>query len=111
PDDVRNAASSPGRATRGRNLELRPTEGCVRCGGWVGQLGLEPTPELYVEHVATVFDQVRRVLRSDGTLWLNLGDTFHYRQSSPPFLLGGVPPDLGPGPDPQPGWEPEKRLS
>ena len=76
PDDVRNPASLQA-GHPGANIELRPTEGCVRCGGWVGQLGLEPTPELYVEHVATVFDQVRRVLRSDGTLWLNLGDTFH----------------------------------
>jgi DNA modification methylase len=38
---------------------------------------LEPDPELYIDHVASVFDEVRRVLRSDGTLWLNLGDTFH----------------------------------
>ena len=76
PDNVRNPVSLQA-GHPGANIELRPTEGCVRCGGWVGQLGLEPTPELYVEHVATVFDQVRRVLRSDGTLWLNLGDTFH----------------------------------
>jgi DNA modification methylase len=76
PDDVRNPASLQA-GHPGTSIELRPTEGCVQCGGWVGQLGLEPTPELYVEHVATVFDQIRRVLRSDGTLWLNLGDTFH----------------------------------
>lgn len=37
-------------------------------------LGLEPTPELYVEHLCMVFDEVARVLRTDGTLWLNLGD-------------------------------------
>ena len=76
PDDVRNPGSLQA-AHPGANIELRPTEGCVRCGGWIGQLGLEPTPELYVDHIAAVFDQVRRVLRSDGTLWLNLGDTFH----------------------------------
>ena len=76
PDDIRNPASLQAAHT-GANIELRSTEGCVRCGGWLGQLGLEPTPELYVDHIATVFDQVRRVLRSDGTLWLNLGDTFH----------------------------------
>jgi DNA modification methylase len=76
PDDVRNPDSLQA-AHAGANIELRSTEGCVRCGGWLGQLGLEPTPELYVNHLAGVFDQVRRVLRSDGTLWLNLGDTFH----------------------------------
>ncbi len=49
---------------------------CRKCGGWLGQLGLEPTPERFVEHLAGVFDEVRRVLRPDGTLWLNLGDTY-----------------------------------
>lgn len=49
---------------------------CVRCGAWRGQLGLEPTPELYVEHMVEVFREVRRVLRRDGTLWLNLGDSY-----------------------------------
>ena len=40
------------------------------------QLGLEPTPEEYVENLVAVFREVRRVLRSDGTLWLNLGDSY-----------------------------------
>jgi DNA modification methylase len=59
---------------------------CLSCSAWLGQLGLEPTAELFVEHLAGVFDEVRRVLRTDGTLWLNLGDTFQgdspVRQSS-----------------------------
>jgi DNA modification methylase len=41
-----------------------------------GQLGLEKTPEEYVEKLVEVFREVRRVLRKDGTLWLNLGDSF-----------------------------------
>ena len=41
-----------------------------------GQLGLEPTPELYVENMVQVFREVHRVLRDDGTLWLNLGDSY-----------------------------------
>lgn len=45
------------------------------CGAWHGELGLEPTPQLYVEHLVSVFREVRRVLRPDGTLWLNLGDS------------------------------------
>ena len=47
-----------------------------RCGAWRGSLGLEPTPELYVEHLVKIFREVRRVLRNDGTLWLNLGDSY-----------------------------------
>ena len=44
--------------------------------GWYGCLGLEPTPELYVQHIVQIFREVRRVLRKDGTLWLNLGDSY-----------------------------------
>ena len=53
----------------------RLSTSCRQCGAWKGELGLEPTPDLYVDHLADVFDAVHRVLRSDGTLWLNLGDT------------------------------------
>lgn len=42
--------------------------------GIAGQLGLEPTPEAYVARLVAIFAEVRRVLRDDGTLWLNLGD-------------------------------------
>ena len=48
---------------------------CV-CGAWLGSHGLEPTPELYIEHEVEVFRQVRRVLRDDGVLWINLGDSY-----------------------------------
>lgn len=41
-----------------------------------GQLGLEPTPDEFVAAMVTVFREVRRVLRNDGTLWLNLGDSY-----------------------------------
>lgn len=40
------------------------------------QIGLEETPEEYVERIVAVFREVRRVLRDDGTLWLNLGDSY-----------------------------------
>lgn len=40
------------------------------------QLGLEETPEAFVENLVEVFREVKRVLRDDGTVWLNLGDTF-----------------------------------
>jgi DNA modification methylase len=44
--------------------------------GWVGCLGNEPTVEMYLNHLVEVFFEVRRVLRDDGTLWLNQGDSY-----------------------------------
>jgi DNA modification methylase len=41
-----------------------------------GQIGWEETPELYIERLVEVFREVRRVLRDDGTLWLNIGDSY-----------------------------------
>ena len=48
----------------------------LRDYGVDGQLGLEPTPEEYVANMVEVFREVKRVLRNDGTLWLNLGDSY-----------------------------------
>lgn len=48
----------------------------LRDYGVEGQLGLEPTPEEYVDKLVRVFRHVRRVLRDDGTLWVNLGDSY-----------------------------------
>lgn len=49
---------------------------CRRCGAWRGVFGLEPSVDLYVNHAVEVFRAVRRVLRPDGMLWLNLGDSY-----------------------------------
>ena len=48
----------------------------LRDYGHDGQIGLEPTPDAFVAKLAEVFREVRRVLRDDGTLWLNLGDSY-----------------------------------
>ena len=48
----------------------------LRDYGEPGQLGLEATPEVYVAAMVDVFERVRRVLRDDGTLWLNIGDCY-----------------------------------
>jgi DNA modification methylase len=48
----------------------------LRDYGHDGQIGLESTPEAYVARIVKVFREVRRVLRDDGTLWLNLGDSY-----------------------------------
>jgi DNA modification methylase len=52
---------------------------CPECGAvrQDRQLGLEETPQEYVANMVQVFREVRRVLRDDGTLWLNLGDTYY----------------------------------
>ena len=48
----------------------------LRDYGAEGQIGLEETPDAYVQRLVEVFREVRRVLRDDGTLWLNLGDSY-----------------------------------
>lgn len=49
----------------------------LRDYGHEGQIGLEPTPAEFVAKLVEVFREVRRVLRDDGTLWLNLGDSYY----------------------------------
>ncbi len=53
-----------------------PPYWALRDYGVDGQLGLEATPEAYVEKMVAVFREVRRVLRDDGTVWLNLGSSY-----------------------------------
>lgn len=48
----------------------------LRDYGIDGQIGLEETPEEYIEKLVEVFREVRRVLRPDGTLWLNIADSY-----------------------------------
>jgi hypothetical protein len=56
-----------------------PTMGqfCRRCGAWRGPLGHEPDPLMYVGHLILFLRECWRVLRDDGTLWLNLADSYH----------------------------------
>lgn len=49
---------------------------CSKCGAFFGQLGQEPTPKLFVKHLADIFDEVKRVLKPSGVLFLNIGDTY-----------------------------------
>jgi DNA modification methylase len=78
------------RIYEGDCLEVLKTfpDGCVNCCitsppyyglrdyGNPDQIGLEETPELYVNKLVQVFEQVKRVLKADGTLWLNIGDSY-----------------------------------
>jgi len=49
---------------------------CLKCSAWRGSLGLEPTFELYIKHLCDIFDQVKRVMRKNGTCFVNLGDSY-----------------------------------
>ena len=49
---------------------------CRKCGAWKGQLGLEPTFDLYIKHLCDIFDGVKRVLKKTGTCWVNIGDSY-----------------------------------
>lgn len=55
----------------------------LRDYGADGQYGLEPTPAEYVERMRGLFAELRRVLADDGTLWLNLGDSYYSGKGSP----------------------------
>jgi DNA modification methylase len=48
---------------------------CQLCGAWRGQLGSEPTIEMFIAHTVEVCREVKRVLRPDGIFWLNIGDS------------------------------------
>lgn len=79
-----------------REMEPQSVNCCVtsppyfglRDYGHAGQIGLEWTPEAFVTQLVEVFREVRRVLRDDGTLWLNLGDTYQNSKGQ----AGGVDP-------------------
>ena len=49
---------------------------CKLCSAWRGQLGLEPTVDLYTKHLCDGFDQLKRILKSTGSFFLNLGDSY-----------------------------------
>lgn len=49
---------------------------CQNCGAWRGQLGLEPTPELFIMHLLDFFDDVKMKLKDEGNVFINLGDTY-----------------------------------
>lgn len=61
----------------------------LRDYGVAGQMGLEPSPDEFVAGMVEVFREVRRVLRDDGTLWLNIGDSY---ATAPGQALRGGPP-------------------
>ncbi len=75
-----------------RTLETESVHTCVtsppyynlRDYGVTGQIGMEETPEEYIAKLVDVFREVRRVLRQDGTLWVNIGDSYATRSGPQP---------------------------
>jgi DNA modification methylase len=70
--------------TKGYYEDVCPKCGAVRTDN---QLGQEDTPEEFAENLVELFREIRRVLKDDGTVWLNIGDTYGY----PPKNLVGIP--------------------
>ncbi len=77
-DGPNNFANTRGTESQRKATTLNASQGqfCELCGAWRGSLGLEPTPELYIEHIVEIFREVKRVLRKDGTVFLNMGDSY-----------------------------------
>lgn len=76
---TRTTDRSYGEASRrfdGNHQKHQSDRSCIFCGAWHGQLGLEPNPELYIEHMTEIFNEIKRVLKKEGTLWLNIGDSY-----------------------------------
>lgn len=59
----------------GRDAPIK-NDFCSKCGAWRGELGSEPSPELFIKHLVDIFREAKRTLRDDGTLWVNMGDSY-----------------------------------
>lgn len=80
-DIIKKQSGGTANATVGNQIDTRThyeskTNFCVKCGAWRGQLGLEPTPELFIKHLLDFFDDVKLKLKNDGNCFVNLGDTY-----------------------------------
>jgi len=49
---------------------------CVKCGAWKGQLGLEPSWQMYVQHIVEICREIKRVLKKTGNMYIVIGDTY-----------------------------------
>src|SRR5205809_1100208 len=73
-----------------KTLESESVQCCVtsppyfglRDYGVDGQIGLEKSPQAFVSNLVAVFEEIRRILRTDGTCWVNLGDSYNANQGS-----------------------------
>lgn len=84
---------------------------CGKCGATRidKQIGLEETPDEYVFRLVEVFNEVKRILKNDGTIWLNLGDS--YNQQGGPQNLNKISPNRDGGSNTQNGGNNRKLVS
>ncbi len=81
-DSIKWNDGRPANASRGWKEKVKNSKQtncgsfCVKCGAWKGCLGQEPNMEMYIKHLNQIFAEMKRVLRNDGTFWLNLGDSY-----------------------------------
>ena len=50
---------------------------CAKCGAWRGELGQEPTPQLFIKHLVSIFEALKPSLHDSGVVWVNLGDSYN----------------------------------
>ena len=58
------------------NKQISGGNFCIHCSAWKGNLGLEPTIELYIDNLMEIFGECKRVLKKSGTCWVNIGDSY-----------------------------------
>ncbi len=56
--------------------DATPMKACSLCSAWKGAYGLESTPEMYIEHTIEILREIRRVLRKDGVVFWDIGDSY-----------------------------------
>lgn len=88
---------------------------CSKCGAWRGELGSEPTLERFIQNLVLVFREVWRVLRSDGVLFVNMGDSYSSGGRATQVVQSVRKKDKGQGtaarpPANLPGYKPKDRL-
>lgn len=110
-----NSSDDPAELRRDR---WRESTTCTECGAWKGQLGLEPTLEEYIDHLVTIFEHAKRVLKPTGSLWVNISDSYadghrtddgEFRDA-PSKALAGVPPKFELAMR-EAGWRPRERCA
>ena len=79
PPGYRKSDTHPGPMQHegNKNRENLKSDICTKCGAWRGELGQEPSPEMFVKHLTTIFHELKRVLRNDGIFWMNIGDSYN----------------------------------
>lgn len=74
--------SCVGNNRKGVSAFTNTSQFCCKCDAWKGQLGLEPSIDLFIEHLVSIFDEIKRVLKKTGTCWVNLGDTYYTKSGN-----------------------------